>query len=214
MKVIEVKNATKKIKKHKVIDGINLTFESGKIYGINGINGSGKTMLMRAICGLIHLTEGEVNIDGKILGKDMEFPNSVGVLIEHPGLVESYTGYENLKMIADIRKNTTEEYIKNLLEKLLLDPDDKRKVKKYSLGMRQKIGIAQAFIDEPELLILDEPFNALDRKSVAVVKDMIKDYKNNERIIIITCHDKQIMEEVCDDIFSMEDGYTISSTQI
>lgn len=206
MKKIEVKDAVKEIKKHRVLDGINLEFTSGKVYGLNGINGSGKTMLMRAICGLIHLSSGEICVDGKILGKDIEFPESVGVLIENPGLAENCTGFENLRIIADIKKITTDEYIKKLLERLLLDPDDKRKVKKYSLGMKQKIGIAEAFIDEPELLLLDEPFNALDRKSVKAVKEMIREYVNDERIIIISCHDRQIMDEVCDEIYCMEDG--------
>lgn len=120
MKKIEVKDAVKEIKKHRVLDGINLEFTSGKVYGLNGINGSGKTMLMRAICGLIHLSSGEICVDGKILGKEIEFPESVGVLIENPGLAENCTGFENLRIIADIKKVTTDEYIKNFLKDCFL----------------------------------------------------------------------------------------------
>lgn len=203
---IEIDNVSKELDGKKILDNINISFESGKIYGLHGVNGSGKTMLMRAICGLIHTTEGEVRIDGKLIGKEIEFPQSVGVLIENPGLIEEYSGYMNLKTLASIRKITTNEEIEEMMQKLLLDPTDKRKVKKYSLGMRQKVGIAQAFIDNPDLLILDEPFNALDSKSVDVVMKMIKEYKNSNRIIIIACHDKNIMDGLCDEIYCISEG--------
>lgn len=168
-------------------------------------------MLMRVICGLIRPTSGEVVIDNQILGKDIEFPQSVGVLIEHPGLIEGYTALKTLKTLADVKKITTEEQIRNLLERLGLDPDNKKKVKKYSLGMKQKVGIAEAFIDNPDLLILDEPFNALDAKTVEIVENMIKEYKNDDRIIIISCHDAALLGKVCDEIYNMEEGKIVEA---
>ena len=209
--IIEIKNATKEIKKNVVLNDISLCLKSGKVYGIQGVNGSGKTMLMRAICGLIRLSSGSICIDDKIVGKDIEFPDNVGVLIENPGLIENYTGFKNLRTLADVKKITSDEEIRELLTKLNLEPEDKRKVKKYSLGMKQKIGIAEAFIDKPDLIILDEPFNALDAKSVEIVKAMIKEYRNDDRLILISCHDAGTLKEVCDEIYSMEEGKLIEA---
>lgn len=208
---IEIKNATKEIKKNVVLNDISLCLKSGKVYGIRGVNGSGKTMLMRAICGLIRLSSGSIQIDGKTVGKDIEFPDNTGVLIENPGLIENYTGFMNVRTLADVKKITSDEEIRDILLRLNLDPDDKRKVKKYSLGMKQKIGIAEAFIDKPDLIILDEPFNALDAKSVEIVKTMIREYINDDRIILISCHDAGILNEVCDEIYNMEEGKLIEA---
>lgn len=208
---IEIKNATKEIKKNVVLNDISLCLKSGKVYGIRGVNGSGKTMLMRAICGLIRLSSGSIKIDGKTVGKDIEFPDNTGVLIENPGLIENYTGFMNVRTLADVKKITSDEEIRDILLRLNLDPDDKRKVKKYSLGMKQKIGIAEAFIDKPDLIILDEPFNALDAKSVEIVKTMIREYINDDRIILISCHDAGILNEVCDEIYNMEEGKLIEA---
>lgn len=208
---IEIKNATKEIKKNVVLNDISLCLKSGKVYGIRGVNGSGKTMLMRAICGLIRLSSGSIQIDGKMVGKDIEFPDNTGVLIENPGLIENYTGFMNVRTLADVKKITSDEEIRDILLRLNLDPDDKRKVKKYSLGMKQKIGIAEAFIDKPDLIILDEPFNALDAKSVEIVKAMIREYINGDRIILISCHDAGILNEVCDEIYNMEEGKLIEA---
>lgn len=203
---IDVKNATKIIKGVTILDDINITMESGKIYGIKGVNGSGKTMLMRAISGLIKLTSGEVLIDNKAVGKDIEFPESIGLLIENPGLIDNQTGFENIKLLASIRNNTSDDDIKRYMEMLALDSSDKKKVKKYSLGMRQKVGIIEAFVDEPDLVILDEPFNALDAKTVKIVKNHIKDYINDERIMLLSCHDASLLEDLCDEIIYIEEG--------
>ena len=203
---INISNVNKNIKGVEILRDVSLKMVGGKIYGIQGVNGSGKTMLMRAICGLIRTDNGEIKINDKIIGKDLEFPESVGVLIEKPGLIDNYTAMQNLKLLADIRKKTTDQELREFLIKLKLDPDDKRKVKKFSLGMRQKVGIAQAFIDNPDLLILDEPFNALDSESVDILKTLLKEYINEDRIIILSCHSREILEEVCDEIFKMEEG--------
>lgn len=203
---IEINGATKIIKGVTILDDIKIEMNGGKIYGIRGVNGSGKTMLMRAISGLVKLTRGQIIINGKIVGKDIEFPESVGLLIENPGLIDNCTGYENIKMLASIKKITSDDAIKRYMKLLGLDSDDKKKVKKYSLGMKQKVGIIEAFVDDPDLVILDEPFNALDSKTVKILENIIKEYVNDERIILISCHDSQIFERICDEIIYIEEG--------
>ena len=203
---IEINGATKIIKGVAILDDIKIEMNGGKIYGIRGVNGSGKTMLMRAISGLVKLTRGQIIINGKIVGKDIEFPESVGLLIENPGLIDNCTGYENIKMLASIKKITSDDAIKRYMKLLGLDSDDKKKVKKYSLGMKQKVGIIEAFVDDPDLVILDEPFNALDSKTVKILENIIKEYVNDERIILISCHDSQILERICDEIIYIEEG--------
>ena len=204
--LIEINGATKIIKGVTILDDIKIEMNGGKIYGIRGVNGSGKTMLMRAISGLVKLTRGQIIINGKIVGKDIEFPESVGLLIENPGLIDNCTGYENIKMLASIKKITSDDAIKRYMKLLGLDSDDKKKVKKYSLGMKQKVGIIEAFVDDPDLVILDEPFNALDSKTVKILENIIKEYVNDERIILISCHDSQILERICDEIIYIEEG--------
>ena len=203
---IEINGATKIIKGVTILDDIKIEMNGGKIYGIRGVNGSGKTMLMRAISGLVKLTRGQIIINGKIVGKDIEFPESVGLLIENPGLIDNCTGYENIKMLASIKKITSDDAIKRYMKLLGLDSDDKKKVKKYSLGMKQKVGIIEAFVDDPDLVILDEPFNALDSKTVKILENIIKEDVNDERIILISCHDSQILERICDEIIYIEEG--------
>ncbi len=203
---INICNVSKEISGMEILKDINVEMTGGKIYGIQGVNGSGKTMLMRAICGLIRVNQGEISINEKVLGKDISFPESIGVLIENPGLIENYSAFDNLRTLADIRKIATDDEIKELLTKLGLNPNDKKKVKKYSLGMRQKVGIAAAFIENPDIIILDEPFNALDAKTSEILKKMIKEYINNDRIIVITCHDFAILNSICDEIIKMEEG--------
>ena len=152
--VIKLTNVSKVIKKAKVLDNVNLELTSGKVYGLKGKNGSGKTMLMRVICGLISATEGTVEIDGKILGKDMTFPDSVGVLIENPAFIGNYTGFKNLKVLASIQNRVDDEHIREVIRQVGLDPDDKRTYRKYSLGMKQKLGIAAAYMENPDLSYL------------------------------------------------------------
>jgi len=208
---ITINNVSKKIKQREVLKNINLELESGKIYGLKGVNGSGKTMLMRLVCGLILPTKGEVLIDDKKLGKDISFPESVGLLLEYPSFVNSYTGLKNLKMIASLKGIISDEDIKQTLIKVGLDPNDTRKFKSYSLGMKQKLGIACAIMENPEILILDEPFNALDEKSVLMVEKIIKEYKNDKRIIIISCHEKEELEKLSDEIINISEGELINN---
>lgn len=203
---IEIKDYCKKIKGTVILDNINLTFTSGKCYGLHGKNGSGKTMLMRAVCGLIKESSGSVSINGKILGKDISFPESIGALIENPSFVGQYTGFRNLKMLAGIQGKIDDNKIRQTLEDVGLDADDKRTVKKYSLGMKQKLGIAAAFMEEPDIIILDEPINALDEKSVEKVRLLIQKAKERGAVLITACHDTQELHMLADVIIYIEEG--------
>ena len=184
---VEIEALTKIIDKNKVLDDVSLEMDKGKIYGIKGKNGSGKTMLLRAICGLIKPTEGLVRVSGKHIGKDVTFPDSVGVLIENPGFIPSLSGYDNLKMLADIKG--------------LIGKD-----KTYSLGMKQKLGIAAAIMESPELILLDEPTNALDEESVRKLLDILKEEKERGACIILASHDMEELTLLSDIIFIMEEG--------
>ncbi len=203
---IEVKDYTKIIKGITILDNINITFESGKCYGLKGKNGSGKTMLMRAVSGLITATKGAVIIDGETLGKEISFPRSIGVLIENPAFIANYTGYKNLELLACIQNRIGKEEIQKTMEDVGLEPDDKRKYRKYSLGMKQKLGIASAFMEKPDIIILDEPINAIDEAGVIKVKKMIQEAKNRGAIIITACHDAEELQELSDEIIQIAEG--------
>lgn len=207
---INVKGYTKVIKGSKVLDNINLTITSGKVWGLKGVNGSGKTMLMRAIAGLIYPTAGCVKIDGKEVGKDISFPESIGILIENPSFINNYTAFENLKVIGAIKKKASDEDIRKAIENVGLNPNDKRTYKKFSLGMKQKLGIAAVLFENPDLIILDEPFNALDTASVEVVKSIIKKKREEGKLIIAACHDKEDLLEISDEIIELEEGKIVS----
>ena len=205
MKVV-FKNYNKLIKKKEILTDINLTFESGKIYGLHGHNGSGKTMLLRAICGLILPTSGSVTVDGKTVGKDIEFPDSVGVIIENMSLIPEYTGFKNLQLLAGIKKKIGDIEIRDTLISVGLDPDDKRKVKEYSLGMKQKLNFAQAIMEKPELLLLDEPTNAMDVQTVGKVRSILAEMKEKGTLIIIASHNKEDLDALCDEFIDICDG--------
>lgn len=203
---IKVNHVTKTIKDNMILNDINLEMESGKIYGFVGINGSGKTMLMRMIAGLIRPTEGTVSVDGKELHKEISFPPDMGIIIEKPELLNHLTGLENLKLLAGIKKKVTEEQMKGFLKQFGLDPNDKRPLRKYSLGMKQKIGIIQAIMEDPQLLIVDEPFNALDEGTVELLRKLFDEYRQQGKLIIMTSHHSEDIELLCDEIIYMQDG--------
>jgi ABC-2 type transport system ATP-binding protein len=207
--VIKLTDVSKTIKGTKVLNNINLEFTGGKVYGLRGKNGSGKTMLMRAICGLIR-TDGSIEIDGKILGKDISFPESIGVLIENPAFISNYTGFKNLKVLASIQNRIGDEDIRKALRQVQLDPDDRRTYRKYSLGMKQKLGIAAAFMENPDIIILDEPINALDEAAAKQVHEILDEQKNRGALIIIACHDKEELEMLSDEIIEISEG-TVNS---
>lgn len=209
---IKITDVNKTIKKAPILRDINLEFTGGKVYGLIGKNGSGKTMLMRAICGLITPDSGIIDIDGKILGKDISFPESIGVLIENPSFIGNYTGFKNLKVLASIQNRIGDEQIRKALEDIGLDPDDKRTYRKYSLGMKQKLGIAAAVMENPDIIILDEPINALDDVSVEKVHDILEEQKKRGAVIIIACHDKEELDQLSDEIIEISDGRIINKT--
>lgn len=213
MAKIKVENYVKIIKGATILQNINLELESGKIYGFKGINGSGKTMLMRAISGLILPTEGHVYIDGKELGKELSFPPSIGMLLENPAFIGHHTGKDNLKMIASIQGKVSDEEIEETLVKVGLDPKDKRTYKKYSLGMKQRLGIAAAIMGNPDIVILDEPMNALDEAAMKMVSDILNDLKALGSLVIIACHDTEILEMLADEIYSISDGKIMDGVQ-
>jgi ABC-2 type transport system ATP-binding protein len=203
---ITVKEYTKRIKGVTVLDKLSLQFESGRIYGLKGANGSGKTMLMRAICGLIHPTEGYISIDGQIVCRDISFPPSVGILIERPAFISKYTGFKNLKMLASLREAIGDEQVRTALSAVGLDPDDKRPYRKYSLGMKQRLGIAAALMEKPELILLDEPINALDEDGVRLVRNLLLEHKARGALIVVACHDPDELRFLSDEIIKMHEG--------
>lgn len=203
---IQIKNATKIIKGNIILDNVNLTLHSGMIYGLQGPNGSGKTMLMRLVSGLIRATSGEVRIDGQLLGKEMDFPNSIGLLIETPAFLPNHTGLKNLQLLAQIKNEITEEDVRRAIKRVGLNPDDKRTFRRYSLGMKQRLGIASAIMEEPDIIILDEPINALDEYGIDQICKIIKAEKERGGLIIMACHDAQILESMADEIYSIYEG--------
>jgi ABC-2 type transport system ATP-binding protein len=202
---IELKNVTKKIRGVTVLDNVSLRMESGNIYGFKGKNGSGKTMLMRAVAGLIRV-DGIVDINGKIMGKDMMFPDSIGILIENPAFINNYTGFENLKTLASIRERIDDERIRETLSEVGLDPNNKKKFKTYSLGMKQRLGIAAAIMEKPDIILLDEPINALDDSGTEQVSKLLMKHKERGALIIIACHDAEELDYLSDDIIEIAEG--------
>lgn len=207
MATVECKSVTKIIKKNKVIDDISLTLQAGRIYGLQGINGSGKTMLMRLISGLIYPTSGSVLIDGKQLGKELAFPKSLGLLLENPAFLDNYTGFQNLHQLASIKKLVPDEHVRDVIREVGLDPDDKRTYRKYSLGMKQRLGIAAAYMENPDIVIMDEPTIALDTAGIELVKDILQEQKARGALVIISCHDLEILRHMSDEIFVLNTGH-------
>ncbi|MBQ3061354.1 MAG: ABC transporter ATP-binding protein [Lachnospiraceae bacterium] len=206
---IELKDISKSIRKTEVLSNINLRLESGKVYGLKGKNGCGKTMLMRVICGLIKPTNGTVDYNGVVLWRDIDVPKSIGALIENPSFIPGYTGYENLELLSSIKGKTSEEEICDVMIKVGLEPYDKRKYRKYSLGMKQKLGIACAVMGEPEVIVLDEPINAIDEAGVELVRELLEELKKKDKLIIIACHDADEMNVLADEVIQMEKGHII-----
>lgn len=206
---IKVDNVTKIIKKVKVLDHVSLEFESGEIKGLKGINGSGKTMIMRIISGLIRPTEGKVFINGRELKKEMDFPESIGVLIDSPAFLDGYSAYDNLRYMASVKNKVSGEEIKDLLKKVELADAGKKKYKYFSLGMKQRLGIAAAIMEHPDIILIDEPTNALDSKGVEMVKCILQQEKERGALIVLTCHDYSVLKELSDSIYFIEEGRVV-----
>ena len=204
--MIEIINLTKRFRKNTVLDHVNLTFEDGRIHGLVGRNGSGKTVLMKCVCGLMQPTDGKILIDGKQIGKDMDFIDQAGVMIEQTGFIRSESGYRNLYRLASIRNRITADGVKSVLELVGLKDAADKKVKTYSLGMRQRLGIAQAIMEKPQLLILDEPFNGLDKKGVADMKRLFLQMKAEGKTILMASHYHKDIDELCDTVTELDEG--------
>lgn len=212
--MIELKNISKTLKKNRVLDNVSYRFESGKVYGFYGENGSGKTMLLRAISGLLYLDEGEIICDGCILHKDISFPPDTGIVIEHMELLPNLTGKENLHQLASIKKTASESDIINALVRVGLDENDRRIVKKYSLGMKQRLNIAQAIFEKQKLILLDEPTNALDEEGVQRIYQIIREEKERGALIIIATHHRQDLEQVCDIVLRIQKGRIVEEAKL
>ncbi|WP_062197958.1 ATP-binding cassette domain-containing protein [Massilibacterium senegalense] len=207
---IEVIEVSKKVKESNLIDHITLKLEKGKTYGFIGYNGSGKSMLFKAICGLTPITSGSIRVNGKYIGKDIDFIENTGVIIESPEFMNRLTGLENLKLLAEIQNKINESEILNYLQKVGLGGHERKKVSKYSLGMKQRLRIAQAIMEDPEILILDEPFNGLDKRGVEEIHNLLLEYKALGKTILLTSHHESDINLLCDTVFELEKGRIIN----
>ena len=204
--IISIEHLSKKFGNTTVLNDVTISFEKGKIYGIVGRNGSGKTMLMKCICGFVNPTFGKITVSGKVVGKDVEIPEDIGIIIETPGFVLNYSGYKNLKLLASVRGKITNDEIIDAINTVGLNPESKKHVGKYSLGMRQRLGIAQAIMEKPKILILDEPMNGLDNDGVAHIRDVLLKLKKEKVTIILASHNKEDVEILCDEVCYMYKG--------
>ena len=204
--IIEITNLCKSFKETKVLNDITIKIKKGNIIGIIGRNGSGKTVLFKCICGLVSPTKGTVKISYKILGKDMDIPDNIGAIIETPGFLPNYNGFKNLKFLAMIKNQISNEHIKDTIKLVGLNPDSKKHVGKYSLGMRQRLGIAQAIMENPDILILDEPMNGLDNEGVKDMRKLFLSLKEQGKTILLASHNKEDIEVLCDEVYMMDKG--------
>lgn len=197
---IEVKHVYKSFGKERVLMDVSFSIPPGSIYGVVGNNGSGKTVLMKCICGFMKCDRGKIVVNGRQVGKEVDFPDRLGVIIETPGFIPNLSGYKNLKILAALKGRIGKSEIRETLQRVGLDPDMKKPVSKYSLGMRQRLGIAQAIMEDPDVLILDEPFNGLDRYGVVEIRALLKDLKADGKSILLASHNAQDIEELCDHV--------------
>lgn len=201
-----ISHLTKYIKKNLVLDDVCLELDRGKIYGFVGVNGSGKSMLFRAVSGLIRPTSGTICVFSKVLGEDISFPESMGIVIENVGFWPEYTGLQNLRLLASIKGIIGETEIRKAMQRVGLNPDDKRTYKKYSLGMKQRLAIAQAVMESPELLILDEPTNGLDEKGVELIRQVIREENARGATVLLASHNPEDIRCLCDAHFRIHEG--------
>lgn len=204
--VIEVQNLSKSFGEEQVLKGVSRDFEIGKIHGIVGNNGSGKTVLMKCICGFLKPSGGRVLVNGKEVGKDMDFPDDLGIIIETPGFLPNLSGMKNLQILASLKKRASNEVIREVIRKVGLDPDSRKPVGKYSLGMRQRLGLAQALMEDPSILILDEPLNGLDKHGVVHIRELIKSLRAEGKTILLASHNQMDIDELCDTVCEMDGG--------
>ena len=203
---IVINEVSKKFKNDLILRDVSLKMEKGKIYGFVGKNGSGKTVLFKLIAGILKPDKGEIIVEGKKLGKDIDFPESMGIMIETPGFLKQHSAYKNLEYLSKIKNIISKEEVKKAIEILGLDANDKKRVGKYSLGMKQRLGIAQAIMEKPELLILDEPMNSLDEEGIILVRNIIKEMREKGTCILISSHYKEDIDILCDVVYEVKKG--------
>lgn len=203
---VVIDRVTKRFGEEMVLKETTMTMKRGKVYGIVGNNGSGKTVLMKCICGFLPVTSGSICVGQKYIGRDTDFPESLGLIIETPGFLTEYTGRKNLEILADLKRKVSGKGIRECLQKVGLDPDLKKPVSKYSLGMRQRLGIAQAIMENPEFLILDEPFNGLDKHGVEEIRKILLELKKEGKSILLASHNAEDIRILCDRVFEMDGG--------
>lgn len=203
---VVLNNVSKSIRNVPVIQNVSLSLKGGYVYGLQGYNGSGKTMLMRIIAGLLKPSEGNVQINGRILGQELDFPPSIGILLENPSFLPNYTGLENLSLIAAIKGEAGKEMLRETLLRVGLNPDDKRKYRKYSLGMKQRLGIACAIMEKPDILLLDEPTNALDTEGIQMMTEVVCYERERGALVVLASHEQSRLEKLSDIIYTIENG--------
>lgn len=203
---IEVENVCKSFGDEQVLKNITHSFEKGMIHGIVGNNGSGKTVLMKCICGFLRPDSGRIMVNHKEVGRERDFPEDIGIIIETPGFLPQLSGFQNLKILASLRKTANKHTIYDMIRLVGLDPELKKPVGKYSLGMRQRLGLAQALMEDPSLLILDEPLNGLDKHGVVHIRSLIKDLQKQGKTVILASHNQVDIDELCDTVCEMDGG--------
>ena len=204
--MIVIENVSKSFGEEQVLKSVTHTFSRGKIHGIVGNNGSGKTVLMKCICGFLHPDAGQIFVGGVQIGKDRDFPADIGIIIETPGFLPHLSGFQNLKLLATLKRRANDHTIRAVLAQVGLDPSMKKPVGKYSLGMRQRLGLAQALMEDPELLILDEPLNGLDKHGAAHIRHIIKGLREDGKTVLLASHNQQDIDELCDTVCEMDAG--------
>lgn len=206
MSYIEINHVTKNFGAETILHDVHISMEQGRVYGISGNNGSGKTVLMKCICGFLPVTSGSIRIDGKIIGTEIDFPESIGVIIETPGFLIHLSGLRNLELLASLRGQISTEEIRRAIIRAGLNPNLKKPVAKYSLGMRQRLGIAQAIMEDPKFLILDEPFNGLDKHGAADIRTLLLELKQQGKTILLASHNSEDIRILCDRVFEIDGG--------
>lgn len=204
--VIEIEDLHKKFKDNEVLKGITMHCEGGHIYGIVGYNGSGKTVLFKCICGFFNSTQGTITVNGKVMGKDLDMLTDAGIIIEEPGYLRRWSAYHNLEFLYTIGNKKNKQYLYSVLEKVGLDPGERRPVGKYSLGMRQRFAIAQAIMEDPDILILDEPMNGLDKEGVDEMRKLFLEMRDQGKLILLASHNREDIDILCDEVYEMDKG--------
>lgn len=207
--IISVDHAVKKFKEITALRDVSIHFQRNQVHGLIGRNGSGKTVLLKSICGLLPLTSGTITVSGKQIGKDIQIPDNIGIIIETPGFYNNFSGYANLKYLASIKNRIGKEEIRNAITRVGLDPDMKRWVGKYSLGMRQRLGIAQAIMEDPDILILDEPTNGLDKRGVEEFRELMLSFKEEGKTILLASHNAEDIRVLCDTVHELDGGQLV-----